>query len=191
MKSLARRQLKAGLSEAIKYGIIKDKALFIFLEKNYPDIFKFKDRQIGFLVYRCSKIKARIIERDEKEKKGLRTILNFGHTLGHAIEAASNFSGYNHGEAIALGMLAATYISKKMSFVDEALYQRIKNLIKSVGLPTRLKRISIPKIIQAHYKDKKFIGRENRFVLIRGIGKPFVAKNIQLKIIKQSLEELK
>lgn len=191
LDSLGLRQMRAGLSEAIKYGIIKDRFLFTYLEKNHKDILKANERKIEFLVYRCSKIKARITEQDERERRNIRTILNFGHTMGHAIEAASGFRGYNHGEAIAIGMLAATYISKKMGFINEALYERIKNLIKSIGLPIKIKKISISKIIKAHYRDKKFIGEENRFVLIKGIGRPVIVKNIKLKIIKGALKELR
>lgn len=191
LDSLDVKQIRAGLSEAIKYGIIKDRSLFTFLEKKYKDIFKLNKKAIEFLVYRCSKIKVKIIEQDEREKKGIRTILNFGHTIGHAIEAAFRFKGYTHGEAIALGMLVATYISKKMGIINEILYDRIKNLIKLVGLPIKIKKISIPKILEAYYRDKKFIGKQNRFVLIEGIGKPIIVKNIKLKIIKEALEEIK
>lgn len=191
LESLSPRQIRAGLSEAIKYGIIKDGALFKFIEKNYNEIFKFNDKKMEFLVYRCSNIKTKIIERDEKEGKGIRTILNFGHTFGHAIEAASGFECYNHGEALALGMLAAIDISKKRGLIGEGLYNRIENLIKSAGLPLEIKKISISKILKAHYRDKKFIGGLNRFVLIKGIGKPVIVTNIKLKIIKETLKKLK
>jgi 3-dehydroquinate synthase len=190
LDSLDTRQIRAGLAEAIKYGIIKDGFLFGYLEKYYTDILKLNKRKVEFLVYRCSKIKARIVELDEIEKKGIRTILNFGHTLGHAIEAASGYRGLNHGEAIALGMLAATYISKKIGFIDEAIYERIKNLIESTGLPVKIKKSSIPRIIKAHYRDKKFIGEKNRFVLIKGIGRPIIVRGIKLEIIKEALKKL-
>lgn len=190
LDSLDGRQIKAGLSEAIKYAVIKDKALFLFLEKKHRGLLQLNKKETGFLVYECSKIKAGIIERDEKEKKGLRTILNFGHTIGHAIEAACGFKGYNHGEAVALGMLASAYISEKMGFIDNALRSRIKCLVKTVGLPVRIKGIAISKIIKAHYKDKKFLGRENRLVLIKGIAKPVIARNIKLSLITNALKEL-
>lgn len=189
--SLNLRQIRTGLSEAIKYGIIKDKFLFAYIEKNYNDIFERDKKRIEFLIYQCSRIKAKIIEQDERERKGIRTILNFGHTVGHAIEAASGYRRYTHGEAIALGMLAATYISKKLGFINESIYKRIRNLIKSVGLPVKIEKLSLSKIIKAHYRDKKFIGGENRFVLIKGIGKPIIVKNIKLEIIKEALVSLK
>lgn len=191
LNSLNPRQIKAGLAEAIKYGIIKDKELFTYLEKNYKGILRNNSTKAQFLVYRCSKIKARIIEQDEKEKKEIRTILNFGHTIGHAIEAAGRYNSYNHGEAIALGMIAATYISLKTGLIGEDVYIRIKKLIKKVGLPVTIKNIPHSKIISAHYRDKKFIGRQNRFVLIKGIGRTIIVKNVRLEVITQALKELK
>lgn len=191
LNSLGLKQLRSGLSEAIKYGIIKDKPLFSFLEKNYKEILKRKEKEIEFLVHRCSQIKAKIIEQDEKEKRGIRTILNFGHTIGHALEAASGYKRYTHGQAIALGMLAASYISKKMSLIEEGVFERIKKLIKTAGLPVKIKRVSIPKIIKALYRDKKFIGGENRFVLIKAIGRTIIVGNVKLALIKEALRKLK
>jgi len=188
LDSLPARQLRAGLSEAIKYGIIKDRPLFVFLEKNYREIFALDSRKIEFIVYRCSRIKAGIIELDEKEKKGIRTVLNFGHTIGHAVEAASGFKGIGHGEAVAIGMVSAAYISKRLGLIEQAAYLRIKQLIRAVGLPTGIGRLSVSRIIKAHYRDKKFIGVKNRFVLIKGIGRPAIIKNIRLDIIRESLK---
>jgi 3-dehydroquinate synthase len=190
LRSLDTRQIRSGLAEAIKYGVIKDKFLFAYLEKNYRDLLKLQPRKMEFVIYRCSRIKARIIEQDEKEKKGIRTILNFGHTIGHAIEAASGFKKYTHGEAIALGMLAAASISTRLGLIPEELSLRIRKLIAAVGLPVKLNKVSLPKIIKAHYRDKKFIADINRFVLIKGLGRAIIRKGIALKIIQEALKEL-
>jgi len=189
LKTLATRQIQSGLAEIIKYGIIKDTRLFDYLERNYPDILDLKTPALEFIVTRSSRIKADIVGQDEREEKGVRTILNFGHTIGHAIEAAARFKGYNHGEAVALGMLVASDISKKLNLINITTAQRIEGLIAAVGLPTRIKKISLTDIIKMHYHDKKFTGPVNKFVLIRGIGKTKVVKNIPLKIIRQALEE--
>ncbi len=130
LKSLDNRQVRAGLAEVIKYGVIKDIRLFKFMEDNHKDILSLKPRALEFIITRCGKIKADVVSLDEKEEKGIRTILNFGHTIGHAIEAASGFKGYNHGEAIALGMLAASDISVKLGLTNNTTAQRIENLIK-------------------------------------------------------------
>jgi len=187
LKSLEIRQLRSGLAEVIKYGIIKDPKLFVYLEKRHKDIFKCNARALLNIVWRSSLIKARIVEQDEREEKGLRTILNFGHTLGHAIEAAAGFKKYNHGEAIALGMLLACDIGRELGLTGNKTCIRIERLIKAAGLPARIKKIPVNNIIKAYYRDKKFIGARNRLVLIRNIGRTKIVENIPLELIKKVL----
>jgi 3-dehydroquinate synthase len=189
LKSLSLRQVRSGMAEVIKYAIIKDKQLFKYIERNYPKILGLKRAELEYIVHSCARIKARIIEQDEREEKGIRTILNFGHTLGHAIEAASGYQAYNHGEAIALGMILASQISKQIKLIDAATLKRIENLIGQVGLPVFIKGLPLKKIISAYYRDKKFIGRINRFVLIKAIGKTTIKQNLPLNIIKRSLNK--
>lgn len=190
LKSLNKRQICAGLSEVIKYALIKNHKLFAYLEDNYNNILKNKEGALKFIVERCSRIKAYIVAVDEREEKGIRTILNFGHTVGHAIEAACRYNKYNHGEAVALGMLAAARISLKLKLIDEKLLNRITGLVKAVGLPVKIKNVAFERIINAHYRDKKFIGSKNRFVLITGIGRTKIVENIPIGIIKEALWEL-
>lgn len=188
LKTLNIRQIQSGLAEVIKYGVIKDAEFFTYLEKNYRDILDLKMSALEFVVMRSSGIKAKIVQQDEREEKGIRTILNFGHTLGHAVEAAGRYKRYNHGQAIALGMLLACDISKELGLTSNTTAQRIESLIKKAGLPTKIEKISGPDIIKAHYRDKKFMGSQNKFVLIKGIGKIEIRKNIPLKIIKEALK---
>jgi 3-dehydroquinate synthase len=188
LRTLSIRQLQSGLAEVIKYGIIKDPGLFNYLEKRNRDILALKPSALEYIVSRCGYIKAKIVQQDEREKRGIRTILNFGHTIGHAIEAAANYKRYNHGEAIALGMLIACDISRDSNLINREISERVENLIRTVGLPTRIQKVSLPDIINAHYRDKKFIGSKNRFVLIKGIGKTKIIENIPLKIIRESLK---
>lgn len=187
LKTLNLRQLRSGMAEVIKYGIIKDPHLLRYLENRHADILLSRPSALEFIVTRCSAIKASIVEKDETEKKGIRTILNFGHTIGHALEAAGSYKAYNHGEAVAIGMVAAGYISVELGLIDNRILQRIENLLKAVGLPTRIKSLSVDKILKAHYHDKKFIGSRNRFVLITGIGKTKICQNIPLSLIKRAL----
>lgn len=189
LKTLNIRQIRSGLAEVIKYGIIKDRDLFYCLQKRYKDILSLKPVALEYIVKRCSQIKANIVELDEREEKGVRTILNFGHTIGHAIERASNFKLYNHGEAIALGMLIASDISRNFNFINNATCLMIGNLIKAVGLPVKIRGLSLKDIINAHYRDKKFIGQRNRFVLIKGIGKTKIVEDIPLGIIKEAIKK--
>ncbi|MCU0652369.1 MAG: 3-dehydroquinate synthase [Candidatus Omnitrophica bacterium] len=189
LKSLDIRQLKSGLGEVIKYGVIKDPVLFAYLEKKYKNILRKDTGSLMNIVWRCSLIKARIVEQDEKEEKGIRTVLNFGHTLGHAIEAAAGFKKYNHGEAVALGMLMASVVSKEFGLTNDKLCLRIENLIRACGLPEKIQGISTEKIIKAYYRDKKFIGAKNRLVLVKNIGTTKIAENIPLEIIKAVLKK--
>ncbi len=189
LKTLDKRQLRSGLAEVIKYAVIADSGLFTYLERNLSRVISKDKSVLEFIVTRCAGIKARIVSLDEKEEKGLRTVLNFGHTLGHAIEAAGKFRGYSHGEAVGLGMLAACGISRELGLLAESDFKRIESLISISGLPTRIKGLDLAKIVSAHYHDKKFTGAKNRFVLACGIGRVKVKSGIPLEIIKRSLKE--
>jgi len=189
LKTLSLKQIQAGLAEVIKYAIIKDPQLFSYLKKNLGDCLALKTAPLEFIVKRCSYLKAKIVEQDEREEKGIRTILNFGHTIGHAIEAAGDYKRYNHGQAIALGMLVACQMSKRLNFIDDEILSRIEKLIQAIGLPTKIKKVSLAKILKAHYRDKKFIGKKNRFVLIKGIGKAKVVEDIPLRLIREAIKK--
>lgn len=187
LKTLEPRQIRSGLAEVIKYGIIKDRLLFKYLENNFNDVLGLKKPDLEFIVRRCAAIKADIVRQDEQEEKGIRTVLNFGHTIGHAIEAAGGYKGYNHGEAIALGMLVASDISREMKLIDDSVTERIESLIRVMGLPVRIEKVSLRAIYNAHFRDKKFIGARNRFVLIDDIGKTRITQNIPASLIRKCL----
>ncbi len=189
LKTLSVRQIRNGLAEAIKYGVIKDSSLFSFLESNNKAILKNDSKATAFMVGRCAQIKADVVSKDEKETKGLRTILNFGHTAGHAIEAAGGFR-YHHGESVALGMRVAARISvlkKMLTLQDE---QRINDLISTIGLPGRIEKISLVKIMNLMRHDKKFVAGQNRFVLATKIGHVKVVPNIPTAMIIQSIKSI-
>ncbi len=189
LKSLKKRDIVSGLGEAIKYAVIKDKTFFNYLEKNVHKLLACKDDTLITVVDKCSMIKAEIISKDEKEENSIRTVLNFGHTIGHAIESASSYDKFRHGEAIGLGMLCACELSKELKLLKETELNEIEKLIKKAGLPVKIKGIPLNKIIDAHYHDKKFIGKTNRFVLTCGIGKTIIRNNIPLKLIKKVIKK--
>jgi 3-dehydroquinate synthase len=189
LRSLPGRQLVSGLAEVIKYAVIKDPRLFVYLEKNMARILGKNSGCLEFIVARCAAIKSAIVSRDEKEERGLRTILNFGHTLGHAIEAAGSFRIYNHGEAIGLGMLCSCGISLRLGLLSREDLKRIEALIRQAGLPGSIKRVDFNRIISAHYHDKKFIGAKNKFVLVNRIGQTKIKENVPLELIKEALKE--
>lgn len=189
LKTLPKRQLQSGMAEAIKYAVIKDRALFSFLEKNHAQIMRLDKKAILYVEERCIRIKAGVVEKDEQEQKGLRTILNFGHTVGHALESAAGYCRYNHGEAIAIGMRCAGRLAERLGLLSERNRKSIEALIGRFGLPQRIKKVPLEKIIDALARDKKFIHAKNRFVLPAAIGRVIVKKNIPQGLIRQGIAE--
>jgi 3-dehydroquinate synthase len=171
LDTLPPREFRAGLAEVIKYGIIHDAALFRLLERSMPGILQRRSRTLAHIVARCCEIKAEIVGQDETES-GVRAILNFGHTIGHALEAISHYGKYLHGEAISIGQIGAARISALtlgLSAVDVA---RIEKLFQLAGLPTAVKLTPRRRqqLIGAMRLDKKVQSGEIRFVLARKLG---------------------
>jgi len=188
LATLNKRQIKNGLAETVKYGIISDKYLFHYLETQIRPLLSLHKPVMTEAVLACSRIKARVVAADEKETKGIRTILNFGHTIGHAIEAANRYKNYHHGESVALGMRVAAEISRRrrMLTVDEA--DRIGRLLTDLGLPKRIRYVSVKDILTSMAFDKKFRAKKNRFVLAQMIGSVKVVEEIDQRIIRASLK---
>ncbi len=189
LETLSDSDFRSGLAEIIKYGIIRDQDMFVLLEQEREAIEKRQPALIKNLVERSCKTKVDIVEMDEREG-GLRRILNFGHTLGHALEAVSDYK-LSHGQAVATGMVAAAKISHKLNFLDEASCQRIINVIKQYGLP-----INVPaafdgeKILSFLATDKKAVAGKPHFVLVKKIGSPFVTADVPSGIVTDVIEEL-
>ena len=188
LKTLSQRQISNGLAEAVKYGVIADPELFSYIEANHQKFFKGEIDVLNFIVRRCAAIKAGVVSKDEKETKGLRTILNFGHTVGHAVEAASQYDQYHHGESVGLGMRVALRISVSLKLLSIPQEHRINQLISSVGLPEKIVGVRLPKILDLMRHDKKFVAGRNRFVLARRIGQVDVVSDIPTDIITQSIQ---
>lgn len=171
LRTLPGREFRSGLAEVIKYGVIADAALFRRLEERMDCVLRRDPRELAWVIRRCCAIKASVVSRDEREITGLRAILNFGHTIGHGIEAAARYA-LLHGEAIGLGMIAATHLSEKSSSLPKSDAQRIRSLIARAGLPSHpAKRLRPSCILAAMRLDKKSSHGRVRFVLARKIGK--------------------
>jgi 3-dehydroquinate synthase len=191
LKTLPKRDLASGLAEVIKYGIISSPGLFYFVRKNLKKILKNDTAALERIIYDCASIKAALVEKDERDNKNMRVVLNFGHTIGHAIETAAGYSkGYSHGQAVALGMLAASFISVESGLLSRSEYLKIKRLIKDAGLPIILKNLNLKDIMLAQEHDKKFIHGRNRFVLPKRIGKVVVKEDISEPLIKEAITRL-
>lgn len=188
--SLSDRQLRNGLAEAIKYGAICDRSLLRFIEKNLFRILSRDAQALEYVVARCSAIKARIVAKDEREVLGVRTILNFGHTLGHGIETACRYGRYQHGEAVALGMRMASYLSVQRGLLSKSDHQQLERLLTAAGLPSVIKGVSARAIMDAAAHDKKNISKKNRFVLLQGLGRATVREGIPCALIERAIRQV-
>ncbi len=187
--SLPERHWSDGFAEVIKYGVIRDPGLFELLERDRPDKIRSDERLLERLIFACAKIKAKIVEKDEFDKKEIRMVLNFGHTAGHAIEAASSYSRqYTHGEAVAIGMLIACDLSKQMGILrDENLPLRIEKVLVRFGLPISFKGLSVDAVMRAMGYDKKSEDGTNCFVMPLALGKTAIIRNVPTAAITEAL----
>ena len=185
LKTLDTKTLSDGLAEVIKYAVIQDKRLLTYIEDNLDKIRALDDRALEEIVFRSAKIKTEIVEKDEKDL-GLRAILNYGHTVGHAIESASDFT-VEHGTAVAIGMLAAAKISNRMGILDKNELLRLNRLIQRAGLPTKMPDLKVEEIIQAITHDKKVLRGKVRFILPKSLGSVFITDEVSLSLVRQIL----
>lgn len=186
LKSLPKREFISGLAEVIKHGIIYDYDFFKYIEKNVDAILGLDANVLKYVVEKNCIIKSKVVQKDETEQ-GLRAILNFGHTVGHAIESVSNFS-LLHGECISLGMVAAAFLAHKANILDLNDWDRIVKLLKRTGLPIRIKNIQIEQVYKEMLKDKKQVDCKLKFILPIKIGEVFQTTDITKGDIMDALE---
>ena len=171
LKTLPEREFRAGLAEVVKYGIIRDAKLFAQLERDLPKLLKRDQKVLAPVIARCCEIKAEVVGRDETEG-GLRAILNFGHTIGHAIENSVGYGKFLHGEAISIGQVAAAKLSRQILGLPQGDVGRIEDLFQRAGLPVEIQLSSTrrKKLFTAMRLDKKVSDGEIKFVLAKKIG---------------------
>jgi len=189
LRSLPTREYRAGLAEVIKYGIIYDARLFRQLERDLPKLLKRDTKTLAYVVARCCEIKADVVGQDETEN-GLRAILNFGHTIGHALEAISGYGKYLHGEAISIGQVAAAKLSARRLCLSEADVTRITGLFQCAGLPTTvdLSTSQLNQLFSAMKLDKKVSAGEIKFVLAEKIGRVQFGQKVPLPLVLEILD---
>jgi len=187
LRTLSTRQRQSGLAEVIKYGVIADRSLFAFLEEHLNACLGLELRTIRVMVERSSRIKARIVSRDERETRNIRAHLNFGHTVGHALEAATHYRRWTHGEAIAIGMCAAASLAVEIGLCPAADGERISRLIHDAGLPTHARGVSRDAVRRALAFDKKFIHGRPRWVLPTRIGQVVVTEAVPATAVQRVL----
>ena len=171
LRTLPARELSAGLAEVIKYGPIADSGFLTWIERHVDALRACELAPMAYAVQRCCEIKARVVNQDERET-GLRAILNFGHTFGHAIEAGLGYGQWLHGEAVGCGMVMAMHLSQRLGLVDGAALGRLTALIQSAGLPVHAPRLAqtdnAGRYLELMRLDKKTLDGEIRFVVVDG-----------------------
>jgi 3-dehydroquinate synthase len=165
LTTLPENEYRAGLAEVIKYGVILDGALFDYLEAHAAAINERHHTALAEIITRCCRLKADVVEKDEREENGRRAVLNFGHTFGHAFEALSGYGALLHGEAVAIGMLCAARLAKQLGRVDAEFVSRLRSLLLVYRLPVDVPPISPESILEAIAHDKKVQHGRLRFVL--------------------------
>ena len=186
LKTLPDRQFRGGLAEVIKYGIIADAKLFAYLEKNFENVLRRDPTALKYIIHRSVEIKADVVSRDERES-GLREILNFGHTFGHALESVTKYKRYQHGEAVAWGMMAAALLGHEAGVTRADDVSRIVTLVRRMGPLPAWPRVPAKKLIAAMQSDKKTRGGKLRFVLTSRIGKARSYDNVPLDTVERIL----
>ena len=176
LKTLPEREYRAGMAEVVKYGVVFDSSFFRFLENSVDAIMNLENNQLQHVILRCCQLKATVVEQDEKES-GLRAILNYGHTLGHAIETAAGYGELVHGEAVAIGMALAARISQKHGYCSAEDVDRIGGLLTVFGLSLAPPAICHDHLLAALVTDKKSRGGAICFICNRGIGGYVVEKH--------------
>lgn len=187
LRSLPPRQRRSGMAEVIKYGVIADAALFSYLEERMSECLALGGASVQRIVTRACQIKARVVAQDERETNTRRLHLNFGHTLGHALEAATGYRRWTHGEAIAIGMCAAAQLSVETNRMRGEDFERLVRVIQAAGLPIRATRVSRAAVLNALRYDKKFIHGRPRWVLPTQIGRVIVSEAVPETVVRRVL----
>ncbi|HQR41213.1 MAG TPA: 3-dehydroquinate synthase [Gemmatales bacterium] len=188
LSTLPPREYCSGMAEVIKYGMILDAAFFQWLEEHVEAILQLEPAALDHLITRSCELKAQVVEQDEYETTGLRALLNFGHTCGHAFEKVAGYGRLLHGEAVAIGMVCECRLAEKLGMIDDALTQRLIKLLSRFQLPTAVsRRWSVDAMVEAMRHDKKNVGGKMRFVLPTRLGEVQAGYEVEAEIVQQLL----
>ena len=187
LATLPPRELHAGLAEVIKYGLLCDATLFEWLEAHLNELLDAEPAALAYVVRRSCEIKAMIVGRDEREESGDRALLNLGHTFGHAVESATGYRKWLHGEAVAAGLVMAAAMSRELGLVSPEELVRVHTLIERAGLPTRGAGVAPEAVLEHMALDKKVLGGRLRLVLLRRIGNAFLTADYPDEALERTL----
>jgi 3-dehydroquinate synthase len=187
LATLPAREYRAGLAEVVKYGVILDADFFHYLESHVAELNERDDDVLKFVIARCCRLKADVVEADERETSGLRAVLNYGHTFAHAIEAVTGYGKYLHGEAVSIGMQCASRLAEGLHRVDAHLTQRQHDLLTALGLPVAVPELDHDELIAAMQHDKKTEGGRLRFVLPTRLGQVNLVPDVEPALVRAAL----
>ena len=190
LATLPERDYRSGLAEVVKYGVILDPELFAYLEMNADAVSAREPAAVRHIVARSCRLKADVVERDEREESGLRAVLNYGHTFAHAFEAVGGYGAWLHGEAVAAGMACAAHLAARRGLIAAEISERQDRLLARVGLPTKPDRWPIDQLVSAMRSDKKNIAGRLRLVLPRRLGEVALFEDVAEAEVRQTLELL-
>jgi 3-dehydroquinate synthase len=190
LATLPVREYRAGLGEVVKYGMIRDARFFRRLEENADAIIGREGALLAAIIERCCRIKAEYVAADERDSKGYRAQLNYGHTFGHAVEAATGYRRYRHGEAVALGMVCAARISEELRWISSGERERLVRLLRRFTLPTDGVPLSPEQLLPLFQTDKKRVGERLGFVLTKGIGSASFHPSLPRPLLVRGLREI-
>jgi 3-dehydroquinate synthase len=188
LATLPEREYRSGLAEVVKYGVILDAEFFAYLEDDAEAILRREPEAIRFIVARCCRLKADVVEKDEREETGLRAVLNYGHTFAHAFETAAGYGGWLHGEAVAAGMVCASRLAERQGLIPADLTRRQLRLLERFGLPTAPERWPAEDLLRTMSSDMKAVGGRLRFMLPRRLGEVALFDNVPEAEVRQVLE---
>ena len=186
LATLPDREYRAGLAEVVKYGVILDAAFFEYLEAQVDAINTRQADVLEQIVARCCRLKADVVEKDEREETGLRAVLNYGHTFCHAIETVTGYGQLLHGEAVAIGMICASRLSQLMGRTDAALTERQQRLLSRLGLETKLPQLDHEALLEAMQRDKKTEHGQLRFILPTRLGRVELVNRVDPSLVRQA-----
>ncbi len=190
LKTLPARELRAGLVEAIKYGLIRDAELFAWCESHLEAVLALDSDALSELIHASCRHKAEVVAADETEQ-GMRALLNLGHTFGHAIEAMTRYRRYLHGEAVAIGTRIAARLSERLGVAPAGSETRITDLYQRAGIPVKVPEFPAADWLDAMGHDKKNVGRNIRFILLREIGEAFIADDVDPGDVRAVIESFR
>ncbi|MCY2995185.1 MAG: 3-dehydroquinate synthase [Planctomycetota bacterium] len=189
LTTLPVREYRAGLAEVVKYGVILDAEFFAYLEHHVDALNRRQTDVLQHVIARCCRIKADVVEQDEREVTGLRAVLNYGHTFAHAFESETGYERFLHGEAVSLGMVCASRLAEKMGRVDAQLTRRQHDLLAALGLPVRVPDLAHQALLAAMQRDKKVEHGQLRFVLPTRMGHVELVPGVPEELVRAALAD--